>query len=91
MRPRMSLAAEKVAEMLALPAQDRAYLVHQLIASLDPQQDNDAEAHWHEVIDHRSREIEEGKITCRSVDDVAQDIGRVETVSGRVGRRPRIA
>jgi hypothetical protein len=30
----MSITAEKVAEVLSLPEQDRAYLVHQLIASL---------------------------------------------------------
>ena len=71
---RMSIAAAKVAEVLALPAPDRAYLAHQLIASLDPQQDTDAEAQWHEVIDRRSREIEEGKVTCRPVDEVVQDI-----------------
>lgn len=32
---RMSIAAEKIAERLALPEQDRAYLARQLIASLD--------------------------------------------------------
>jgi len=32
---RMSIAAEKVAEVLALPKQDRAYPARQLIASLD--------------------------------------------------------
>ena len=35
--------AEKVAEVLALPAQDRAYMAHQLIASLDDTVDADAE------------------------------------------------
>ena len=70
----MSLAAEKIAEVLALPASDRAYLAHQLIASLDPQQDADAEAQWHEAIDRRSREIEEGKVACRPVDEVVQEI-----------------
>jgi hypothetical protein len=41
---RMSLAAEKIAEVLALPQQDRAYLARQLIASLDDAADADAEA-----------------------------------------------
>jgi len=31
----MSISTEKVAEVLALPKKDRAYLAHQLIASLD--------------------------------------------------------
>jgi putative addiction module component (TIGR02574 family) len=70
----MSIAAEKIAEVLALPASDRAYLARQLIASLDPHQDADAEAQWHEVIDRRSREIDEGKVSCRPVDDVVQEI-----------------
>ena len=33
-----------------------------------------AETQWHEVIDRRSREIEEGKVNCRSVEQVIQDI-----------------
>lgn len=65
----MSVAAEKVAEVLALPAPDRAFLAHQLIASLDPQHDADADAQWEEVLDRRSREIDEGKVTCRPVEE----------------------
>lgn len=71
---RMSVTAEKVAEVLALPEQDRAYLARQLIASLDDTVDADAETHWNEVIDRRSREIEEGKVTCRPVKEVVRDI-----------------
>ena len=70
----MSVTAEKVAEVLALPEQDRAYLAHQLITSLDPAADTDAEAQWNEVIDRRSREIAEGKVTCRPVDQTVRDI-----------------
>ena len=70
----MSITAEKVAEVLALPAQDRAYLARQLIASLDDTVDADAETQWQEVIDRRSREIEEGNVSCRPVEQVVQDI-----------------
>jgi len=70
----MSIAAEKVAEVLALPEEDRAYLARQLIASLDDTVDFDAETQWHDVIDRRSREIEEGKVSCRPVEQVVQDI-----------------
>jgi putative addiction module component (TIGR02574 family) len=70
----MSVAAEKVAEMLALPQSDRAYLARQLIASLDDTMDADAETEWQEVIDRRSREIEEGKINCRPVAETVRDI-----------------
>ena len=70
----MSIAAEKVAEVMALPQQDRAYLAHQLIASLDDTVDADAEAQWNEVIERRSREIEEGKVNCRPVEETIRDI-----------------
>ncbi len=70
----MSIAAEKMAEVLALPEQDRAFLARQLIASLDDSFDADAETQWQEIIDRRSREIEEGKVNCRPVEQVIQDI-----------------
>ncbi len=70
----MSVAAEKVAEMLALPQSDRAYLARQLIASLDDTVDADAETEWQEVIDRRSREIEEGKVNCRPVTETVREI-----------------
>jgi putative addiction module component (TIGR02574 family) len=70
----MSVTAEKVAEVLALPEQDRAYLARQLINSLDDTVDADAETQWQEVIDRRSHEIEEGKVTCRPVDQTVRDI-----------------
>lgn len=71
---RMSVAAEKIAEVLALPAPDRAFLARQLIASLDAQQDADAEAQWEEVLDRRSQEIDEAKVSCRPVEDTVRDI-----------------
>jgi putative addiction module component (TIGR02574 family) len=70
----MSVTAEKVAEVLALPEQDRAYLARQLIASLDEAVDADAETLWQETIDRRSCEIEEGKVACRPVEETVRDI-----------------
>ena len=70
----MSIGAEKVAEVLALPEEDRAFLARQLIASLDDTVDSDAETQWNEVLDRRSREIEEGKVNCRPVEDIVQTI-----------------
>jgi putative addiction module component (TIGR02574 family) len=66
----MSVAAEKVAEVLALPEQDRAYLARQLIASLDDTVDSDAEAQWNEVIDRRSCEMAEGRVDARAEEEV---------------------
>ena len=70
----MSIVTKKAAEVLALPEQDRAYLARQLIASLDPQHDADAEEQWAEVIERRSREIEEGRVECRPVEETIRDI-----------------
>jgi hypothetical protein len=70
----MSIASEKVAEMLALPEQDRAYLARRLIASLDGTVDEDAETQWLEVIDRRSREIKEGAVVCRPVEETIRTI-----------------
>jgi putative addiction module component (TIGR02574 family) len=70
----MSIAAEKVAEVLALPKEDRAFLARELIASLDDTVDADAETDWNEIIERRSREIDQGKVSCRPVEQVVQDI-----------------
>jgi putative addiction module component (TIGR02574 family) len=70
----VSIAAQKMAEVLALPEQDRAWLARRLIASLDDTVDPDSETEWHSVIDRRSREIQEGKVVCRPVEQVVRDI-----------------
>jgi len=71
---RMSITAEKVAEVMALPEQDRAWLARQLIASLDDAVDSDAETQWNDVIDRRSREMAEGRVDARSEQEMIQDI-----------------
>ena len=70
----MSTAAEKMAEVLALPEQDRAFLVRQLIASLDNTVDEAAEEQWEQVIARRSREIESGEVHCRPVEETVGEI-----------------
>ncbi len=70
----MSVSAEKVAEVLALPEPERAYLARRLIASLDDIVDADAETQWQQVIDRRSREIEKGRVKCRPVEETVRDI-----------------
>ena len=70
----MSIAAQTVAEVMALPEQDRAYLASQLIASLDDTVDADAEAQWNEVIDRRSREMAEGRVDARPEAEMIGDI-----------------
>ena len=70
----MSVATEKLAEVLALPEKDRAYLAHRLIASLDDTVDADAEEQWNEVIDRRSRELAEGRVDARPEEEVIAEI-----------------
>jgi putative addiction module component (TIGR02574 family) len=70
----MSITAEKVAEIMALPQEDRAYLAQKLIASLDDTVDEDAEEQWNEVIDRRSREMEGGRVDMRPEDEVIKEI-----------------
>jgi hypothetical protein len=70
----MSIAAEKMAEVLAWPEQDRALLARQLIASLDNTVEPDAETQWNEVIDRRSREMAEGRVDVRSEEEMIRDI-----------------
>jgi hypothetical protein len=71
---RMSVTAEKVAEVLALPAQDRAYLARELLSSLDETVDADAESQWQEVIDRRSREMAGGRLDERPEEEILRDI-----------------
>ena len=66
----MSLAAEKLAEALALPKEDRAHLARELIVSLDEERDVNAEAEWGDVIDRRTREMKEGKVSQRPIGEV---------------------
>ena len=70
----MSITAEKVAEVMALPEEDRAYLARQLIASLDDTVDADAETQWNDVINRRSREMAEGRVDARSEEEMIKDI-----------------
>lgn len=70
----MAITKDKVNEVLALPVEDRAYLVRQLIESLDQETDPGAEAAWAAEIDRRSDEIEKNTVECRPVDDSIQDI-----------------
>jgi hypothetical protein len=70
----MSIAAEKLAEVLAWPKQDRAFLARQLIASLDETVEPEAETEWNEVIDRRSREMAAGRVDTRSEEELIQAV-----------------
>ena len=71
----MNAAAEKIIkEAMALPLKERALLAHKLLASLETESDPDAQAEWEEVIDRRSREMEEGRVSTRSEEELIGQI-----------------
>jgi hypothetical protein len=70
----MSIATEKMAEVLAWPEQDRALLAHRLIASLDGTVEPEAETEWNDVIDRRSREMAAGRVDARSEQEMLREI-----------------
>ncbi len=70
----MSIPPDKMAEMLALPEEDRAFLALRLIASLDDKVEPGTEAEWNAVIDRRSREMVEGPVKTRSEQELISEI-----------------
>ena len=70
----MSIATEKMAEVLAWPEEDRALLAHRLIASLDGTVEPEAETEWNDVIDRRSREMAAGRVDARSEQEMLREI-----------------
>ena len=53
-----------------------------MIARLDRHCDPDAETQWNDVIDRRSREIEQGQVVCQPLDETLRDI-RTKLNAGR--------
>jgi putative addiction module component (TIGR02574 family) len=60
--------------VLALPEKDRAFLARQLIASLDRVVDAEAETLWNDVLGRRSRDIDEGRVNCKPVEQVLKGV-----------------
>ena len=55
---------------LDLSPQDRARLVHDLLATLEGQPDSDAEGAWAKEIERRVREVDDGTVELISWDEV---------------------
>jgi hypothetical protein len=70
----MSLNAEKVAEALALLPSDRAFLAHELIASLEEDRDANAEQEWGEELDNRTREIERSDVKLVPHEEIVAEL-----------------
>jgi putative addiction module component (TIGR02574 family) len=69
--PRSLAEIEK--EVLQLPERDRATLAEQLLLSLVPGEDVDAENEWLEEAERRYQAYREGKIKSRPADKVIQE------------------
>ncbi len=69
--PRSLTEIEK--EVLQLPERDRAALAEQLLHSLDPGEDVDAENEWLVEAERRYQAYREGRIGSRPADEVIQD------------------
>ena len=61
-------------EALALPLQERAKLVERLLESLDNLPEEEAEALWLDVAEHRAREIDEGKVQLVTPDELERRV-----------------
>ncbi len=61
-------------EALALPLQERAKLVERLLESLDDLPEQEAEALWLDVAEHRAREIDEGQVQLVTPDELERRI-----------------
>ena len=59
-------ATEILKEVVALPAEDRAALAEALLAGLDPQVEQDAEAAWATEIERRLAELDAGMVSTIS-------------------------
>jgi putative addiction module component (TIGR02574 family) len=60
-------------EVLELPERDRAALAEQLLESLMPGEDVDAEEEWLEEAERRYKDYREGKTSARSVHEAMSE------------------
>jgi len=58
--------------VLALPAEERARLAHELLVSLDEREDPDAADAWLNELDQRAREVESGTAELEGWDVVRE-------------------
>lgn len=71
-----TLFEQVLASSKSLTADERARLAHALIASLEQQQDDDAEQRWLAESEQRVAEIEAGYATAVSWQDIKKQLGK---------------
>ena len=71
-----TLFEQVLASSKCLTADERAKLAHALIASLDQQQNDDAEQQWLATTEQRVGEIEAGYVAAVSWQDIKKQLGK---------------
>ncbi|GAA0544973.1 hypothetical protein GCM10009098_10630 [Rheinheimera aquimaris] len=71
-----TLFEQVLASSKRLTADERAKLAHALIASLDQQQNDDAEQQWLATTEQRVGEIEAGYVAAVSWQDIKKQLGK---------------
>ena len=80
----MSSVSEVLDAALALNAEERAEVVHNLLLSLEPvESDGDVDEAWANEIQRRRQAIREGKTTLREWDDALGSIRQSLDAEGR--------
>jgi len=79
-------SAEKIlTDALALPANDRARVAQALLRSLDEGDDEDAADAWRDELQRRLDDLDGGRVTPLSLDDVKQRMA--DRRAARLARR----
>jgi putative addiction module component (TIGR02574 family) len=72
------MASEKdlLTDVLALPAEERARMAHELLVSLDEREDPDAADAWLAELEQRAREVENGTAELEDWDVVRERLAQ---------------
>lgn len=65
-----------ISEAMRMPAEDRATIAENLIASLDREYDENTEVLWQDEVQKRIREIESGAVKCVPWESVRSSLKR---------------
>ncbi len=75
--------ARKIIEQaLKMPAKERAEIAQQLLESLDRQVDIDVESAWQAEVERRISELDSGRVSCISWEEVRERLMRNSREAG---------
>ena len=71
----MATADDLLSDALRLPPEERAWLAHELLLSLEATgADSDAETEWTRELERRAQEVIDGKVELVSPDDARRQV-----------------